>query len=45
MDTKSLKLVELINYNPKFDVTYLNKLIIKAKKTGKVLTLMNGLIV
>ncbi|MCF8316966.1 MAG: hypothetical protein K9I71_12615 [Ignavibacteriales bacterium] len=32
MDTKSLKLVELINYNPKFDVTYLNKLIIKAKK-------------
>ncbi len=33
IDTKSLKLIELINYNPKFDIDYINKLISKAKKT------------
>ncbi|HHM21348.1 MAG TPA: hypothetical protein ENJ20_04925 [Bacteroidetes bacterium] len=32
MDTKSLKLIELIDYNPKFDSNYLNGLISKAKK-------------
>ena len=32
IDTKSLKLLELINYNPKFDIDYLSKLINKAKK-------------
>ena len=32
MDTKSLKLIELIDYNPKFDRNYLNSLISKAKK-------------
>jgi len=32
MDTKSLKLIELIDYNPKFDSKYLNGLISKAKK-------------
>ncbi len=32
MDTKSLKLIELIDYNPKFDSNYLNSLISKAKK-------------
>lgn len=31
IDTKSLKLVELITYNPKFDANYLNSLIAKAK--------------
>ncbi|MGK0363193.1 MAG: hypothetical protein ACI85O_000237 [Saprospiraceae bacterium] len=31
MDTKSLKLIELIDYNPKFDENYLNGLISKAK--------------
>lgn len=33
IDTKSLKLVELINYNPKFDSDYLTSLITKAKKS------------
>jgi hypothetical protein len=33
IDTKSLRLVELINYNPKFDSDYLNSLISKAKKS------------
>jgi hypothetical protein len=33
IDTKSLKLVELINYNPKFDSDYLASLITKAKKS------------
>jgi len=32
LDTKSLKLLELIDYDPKFDPTYLNNLIQKAKK-------------
>lgn len=32
MDTKSLKLIELIDYNPKFNSSYLNNLISKAKK-------------
>lgn len=32
IDTKSLKLLELINYNPKFDSEYLSSLITKAKK-------------
>lgn len=32
LDTKSLKLIELIDYQPKFDVKYLNRLISKAKK-------------
>lgn len=35
IDTKSLKLVELINYNPKFDSDYLASLITKAKKRWK----------
>lgn len=35
LDTKSLKLIELINYNPKFDLDYLNSLIAKAKKNWK----------
>ena len=35
IDTKSLKLLELIDYNPKFDNTYLNNLIKKAKKSWK----------
>jgi len=35
IDTKSLKLLELINYNPKFDSEYLNSLITKAKKSWK----------
>jgi len=35
IDTKSLKLIELINYNPKFDSNYLSKLISKAKKSWK----------
>lgn len=35
IDTKSLKLVELINYNPKFDSDYLASLISKAKKSWK----------
>lgn len=33
IDTKSLRLVELINYNPKFDNNYLSKLISKAKQS------------
>jgi hypothetical protein len=32
MDNKSLKLIELIDYNPKFDENYLNSLISNAKK-------------
>ncbi|MBW6483301.1 MAG: hypothetical protein K0B10_09585 [Vicingaceae bacterium] len=35
IDTKSLNLVELINYNPKFDSDYLISLITKAKKNWK----------
>lgn len=35
IDTKSLKLLELINYNPKFDSDYLERLIYKAKKNWK----------
>lgn len=35
IDTKSLKLVELINYNPKFDAEYLTSLVSKAKKSWK----------
>ena len=35
IDTKSLKLVELINYNPKFDEEYLTSLVSKAKKSWK----------
>lgn len=35
VDTKSLKLIELINYNPKFDIDYLTSLITKAKKSWK----------
>lgn len=33
IDTKSLSLIELIDYQPKFDADYLNKLIKKAKKS------------
>jgi len=33
IDTKSLTLVELINYNPTFDLDYLTSLISKAKKS------------
>ncbi len=35
IDNKSLKLVELINYNPKFDSDYLASLISKAKRSWK----------
>ncbi|SFC37006.1 hypothetical protein SAMN05421747_109137 [Parapedobacter composti] len=35
IDTKSLKLVELIDYNPRFDDGYLNGLIDKAKHSWK----------
>ena len=35
VDTKSLKLLELIDYNPKFDKSYLNSLIEKAKSSWK----------
>lgn len=35
IDTKSLKLLELIDYNPKFDHEYLKNLITKAKKSWK----------
>ncbi len=35
IDTKSLKLIELIDYNPSFDKDYLNQLISKAKKNWK----------
>lgn len=35
LDTKSLKLLELIDYNPKFDKSYLDTLIEKAKNTWK----------
>lgn len=35
IDTKSLSLVELIDYQPKFDSEYLNSLIKKAKKSWK----------
>ncbi len=35
LDTKTLKLVELIDYNPKFDADYLTALISKAKKSWK----------
>lgn len=35
IDTKSLKLLELIDYNPKFDKDYLNKLINKAKNNWR----------
>lgn len=33
VDMKSLKLLELIDYNPKFDKTYLNSLIERAKNS------------
>ena len=35
IDTKSLELIELIDYNPSFDNDYLNHLISKAKKNWK----------
>ena len=35
IDTKSLKLLELINYDPKFDADYLTSLISKAKNSWK----------
>jgi len=35
IDTKTLKLVELINYSPKYDSDYLSLLINKAKKSWK----------
>ncbi len=35
IDTKSLKLVELIDYDPTFDSDYLNKLISKAKRSWR----------
>jgi len=37
IDTKSLGLIELINYNPDFDDKYLNQLISKAKKNWKII--------
>lgn len=44
IDTKSLKLLELINYNPKFDSDYLESLIYKAKKNWKDLDAESWLI-
>lgn len=38
IDTKSLKLIELIDYNPKFDSVYLDSLINKAKENWKNVT-------
>ena len=35
IDLKSLKLIELVNYQPVFDKEYLSKLISKAKKSWK----------
>lgn len=35
IDTKSLNLIELIDYNPKFNDDYINQLISKAKKNWK----------
>lgn len=35
MDPKSLKLIELIDYSPKYDADYLSSLISKAKKSWK----------
>lgn len=35
IDTKTLSLIELIDYSPKFDTAYLNSLIKKAKKSWK----------
>ena len=35
IDTKSLGLLELIDYNPKFDSDYISSLILKAKKNWK----------
>ena len=35
LDTKSLKLLELINYSPKYDSDYLDALISKARKSWK----------
>src|SRR5690606_5441334 len=35
MDTRSLKLIELLDYNSSFDEDYLNSLIAKASKTWK----------
>ncbi|MET4083310.1 hypothetical protein ABIB40_003279 [Pedobacter sp. UYP30] len=35
IDTKTLKLVELVNYSPKYDSDYLTNLINKAKKSWK----------
>jgi len=35
VDTKSLKLIELIDYNPKYDSDYLTSLISRAKNTWK----------
>lgn len=35
LDTKSLKLIELINYSPKYDSDYLNALIFKSKKSWR----------
>ena len=35
IDTRSLRLIELIDYDPKFDSDYLNDLISKAKKNWK----------
>jgi hypothetical protein len=35
IDTKTLSLIELIDYNPKFDNAYLNSLIKKAKSNWK----------
>lgn len=44
IDTKSLKLLELINYNPKFDSDYLESLIYKAKKNWKDLDVESWLL-
>ena len=35
IDTRSLRLIELVDYDPKFDSDYLNDLISKAKKSWK----------
>ena len=35
IDARSLRLIELVDYDPKFDSDYLNDLISKAKKSWK----------
>ena len=42
LDTKSLKLIKLIDYQPKFDSKYLGRLISKAKKNWQTINDVDG---